>query len=76
MEIKVDNDKYEIYIIYGKSDVKIKGANRIWYQIDQHRIRTIPQLQIDLKNATLAFYQREKYSSNQLTIPPPLTVQQ
>ena len=55
-EVRVDNKIYQIYIVYGKNDVAIKGANQIWYQIDQFRIKTIPQQQIDLKNAILAVY--------------------
>jgi hypothetical protein len=70
----VNDKKYGVYIVYGKNDVKVKGANQIWYQIDQHRIKTITQQQLDLKNATLAFYQKEESIVGQLTIPPPLII--
>lgn len=58
LEVNVDSKKYGVYIVYGKNDVKVKGANQIWYQIDQFKIKTIPQQQIDLKNAVLAIFQK------------------
>ena len=64
--------KYGAYVVFTKSGVFIKAANKVWYHVTTTHTRVVPENTIEFKAAVFTVYETFTKNENSLVRAQPI----